>query len=64
MLYVDNASVVATFDTLADAMTGLNGFVAEHPEIRDDVAVLELDAEGRGTGDYLFADAHSALFAG
>jgi hypothetical protein len=63
MLYVDNASVIATFETLSDASEGLNRFVTDHPDVRDDVALVELDDQGRGTGEYRFADTHSALFA-
>lgn len=63
MLYVDNASVIATFDSVSEAAAGLNAFVAEHPEVRDDVALLELDDQGHGVGEYVFADTHSPLFA-
>ena len=62
MLYVDNASVVATFASLDDASNALSRFVADHPDVRDDLALLELDEAGHGTGEYLFADAHSPLF--
>lgn len=63
MLYIDNASVIATFDGMREAVDALNAFVAEHPEVRDDVALLPLDDAGHGHGEYVFADTHSALFA-
>jgi hypothetical protein len=63
LLYIDNASVLKTFDTLDVASHALNAFVDEHPDVRDEVALLELDQRGRGTGDYIFAESHSPLFA-
>ncbi|HEY1518948.1 MAG TPA: hypothetical protein VGF91_21135 [Solirubrobacteraceae bacterium] len=63
ILYVDNASVIGTFDGPSEGVEALNAFVAEHPEVRDEVALLELDSQGRGVGDYVFADTHSPLFA-
>ncbi len=63
LLYVDGSSAIATFETREEATERLTRFVADHPEIRDDVALLELDDRGRGIGDYIYADSHSALFA-
>lgn len=63
LLYVDNASVLATFNGHDEASDALTRFAAKHPEVRDNVAILELDEQGRGTGEYEFSEAHSALFA-
>ena len=63
LLYVDNASVLRTYDTLDAASDALNAFVEEHPDVRDEVALLELDERGHGAGDYIFAESHSELFA-
>ena len=63
MLYVENADVLATFETLAEAQDALNSFVRQHPEVRDDAAILELDETGHGVGPYVYAEQRSALFA-
>lgn len=47
MLWVENADVVGTFDTRELAQASLSVFVAEHPEIKGQVAVVEIDARGR-----------------
>lgn len=63
VLYVENADVVATFETQTDASDALNAFVEKHPQVRDEVAILEVDDAGHGIGPYVFAGDHAGLFA-
>lgn len=63
VLYVENADVVATFETLPEARNALSSFVAKHQEIGSEVAILEVDDAGHGTGEYMFAEQHAGLFA-
>lgn len=62
-LYIDNADIIATYATLTDAQAALNELVAKHPAVRDDVAILEVDAAGHGVGEYIYAAQHAELFA-
>ncbi len=63
VLYVENADAVATFKTLPEAKAALENFVANNPQVRDEVAVLEVDHAGQGVGQYVYADLHAELFA-
>lgn len=63
VLYVENADVVATFEGLEAAQGCLNDFVRKHPDVRDEMAVLEVDDRGHGHGSYIYADSHAGLFA-
>jgi hypothetical protein len=63
VLYVENADVAATFESLEAAQGRLNDFVRKHPDVRDEMAVVEVDEHGHGVGAYIYADSHAGLFA-
>jgi hypothetical protein len=63
VLYVENADVVATLEGLDAAHGCLNDFVRKHPEVRDEMAIVEVDERGHGVGSYIYADSHAELFA-
>jgi hypothetical protein len=63
VLYVENADVVASFEEFEAAHGCLNDFVGKHPEVRDEMAVVEVDEHGHGMGAYVYADSHAGLFA-
>jgi hypothetical protein len=63
VLYVENADLIATFETLKEAQEALTRFVRDHPDVRDQAAVLEVDPSGHGVGQYVYADQHIELLA-
>ncbi len=51
LLWTDHADLVGTYDSRREAEADLLAYVAEHPKHADEVALLEVDDEGKRIGD-------------
>lgn len=53
LLWTDHADVVGTYDSRSEAEANLLAYVAEHREHADEIALLEIDDQGRRVGDFI-----------
>lgn len=51
VIYAENADVVGTYDSLEDAMSALEGFVAAEPSLQDEIGVRPYE-DGHPVGDW------------
>jgi hypothetical protein len=51
LLYADNSDIVGTYSSRDEALAELASFVAEHPELQDDVGLRPYQ-DGRPADDY------------
>jgi hypothetical protein len=51
LLYADNSDIVGTYSSRDEALAELASFVAEHPELHDDVGLRPYH-DGRPAGDF------------
>jgi hypothetical protein len=52
MLYAENGDIVATYDSLVEAIRDLAGFIKEHPEIEDEIG-LRFYRDGKPMSPFL-----------
>jgi len=53
LLWTDHADLVSTYDSRAEAEAALLSYATEHPELADEIAVIEIDDQGERVSDFL-----------